>query len=492
MEKSYKPYHILFFILACLILLGLVVYFVPSGKQDVLGYEFRFLSKNKLLKEDQRHKIDVDSLIATVDTTIVEDLSVDSLGTHKPKNYQHTVNELITFNDVGKENFITFFGKLRKLSNKKARILHYGDSQIEGDRVTGFLRQRLQSQFGGYGPGFISAINVYNTISFVQEHSENFKRFTNFGGKELSTKRYGILNSVGRFTPEYFQDSTVLIDSLKVSKGWISIAPGTKTYERTKGYKHVVMHYSDAFVPCLLDIYRNGELIQSDTLIADGKYHKIKVDIQEHPEEIKFEFKAKVSPNILGFSLDGNTGIQVDNIAMRGSSGTFFGKIDQSLAKQIYDEQNVEMFIMQFGGNSIPYIKDTASAERSVNFFKGQLNVIKRLRPDAMILVIGPSDMSTLIDGEYTTYPLLPLVVNLIKKASHEVGGAYFDMYQAMGGKDAMVVWVENGLAAEDYVHFTTEGGKLATQKFYDAFMTVYDRLMKEKEQKVKSENLKK
>lgn len=64
------------------------------------------------------------------------------------------------------------------------------------------------------------------------------------------------------------------------------------------------------------------------------------------------------------------------------------------MAKQIYKEQNVELFIMQFGGNAVPYIKDSTSAQRTVRFFKGQLNTIKKLKPDAAIIVIGPSDMS--------------------------------------------------------------------------------------------------
>ncbi len=33
-----------------------------------------------------------------------------------------------------------------------ARILHFGDSQIEGDRITGDLRDALQRVYGGEGP----------------------------------------------------------------------------------------------------------------------------------------------------------------------------------------------------------------------------------------------------------------------------------------------------------------------------------------------------
>ena len=128
----------------------------------------------------------------------------------------------------------------------------------------------------------------------------------------------------------------------------------------------------------------------------------------------------------------------------------------------------------------MPYVKDSIGSDRAVSYFKGQLQTIKRLKPDAAIIVIGPSDMSTLIEGEYMTYPMLPYYVESMKKATKEIGGAYFDTYAAMGGEDSMVAWVESGLAGTDYIHFTNKGSSIAAQKFYDALMTVYNRLMKE------------
>lgn len=498
MQKSYKPFHIVLFILACLILLGLVTYLVPEGRKTIFGYEFRFLSQNKLLKKQQRHEVNLDSLLVDVDTTLIDEVEVsdtlenDSLD--KPggriKNYQISDGDLLTYSQKGKEKFTAFFKLLNINASDKIRIFHYGDSQIEGDRVTSFLRQRLQTQFGGNGPGFIPAVNVYNTMTYTQTYSENFQRYTNFGGKALAnTKRYGVMNSVGRFTPE-FNDS-IILDSLEVVTAWMEVEPGRSAYSRARNYKNIVLHYSDAFAACALKIWYNDELVVTDSLIADGGYHKYKYVLPALYGKVRFEYSAKKSPNILGYSLEGNSGLQVDNIAMRGSSGTFFGKINQGLAKQIYDEQNVELFIMQFGGNSVPYIMDSAAVFRSTNYFRGQLNVIKRLRPSAMIVVIGPSDMSTLIEEEYRTYPLLPLFVESLRDMTKEIGGAYFDMYAAMGGEDAMVAWVENDLASADYVHFTPKGARIATQKFYDAFMTAHDKLMKVNKYNVSAEKTK-
>ena len=49
----------------------------------------------------------------------------------------------------------SFFEEARKAQKNGTlvRILHYGDSQIEMDRISSVLRQDLQERFGGSGPG---------------------------------------------------------------------------------------------------------------------------------------------------------------------------------------------------------------------------------------------------------------------------------------------------------------------------------------------------
>jgi len=483
MKKSFSPFRVVLFITICLLLLGSVILAVPSGKKNFWGYDFRFLSENKLMKIDTRHKVDVKKIIADVDTTMNE-VPYDSLANKelmgKPGDANFKINDsdLLTYDDQGKLALKLFFLKLEDAAKKKIHILHYGDSQIEGDRMTGFLRQRLQTQFGGNGPGFIPAVNVYNTVAFTEVCSPNFVRYTNFGGERLHlSKNYGILNSVGRFTPEYHRDAQ---DTLPVTTAWVELSPNKYAYSRAKSYNNVYIHYFDCISPCKIRVYQNGNLIVTDSLKTDGEYHVYPLNFPKNPGKLKIEYDAKISPNILAYSLEGDVGVQMDHIGMRGSSGTFFGQINRNLAKTIYKEQNVDLVIMQFGGNSIPYLKDSSSVRNSVNMFRGQLLALKRLRPEAMIIVIGPSDMSTLVEGDYTTYPLLPYYVDYFKRMTKNLGAAYFDLYAAMGGKDSMVAWVNSGLAGADYIHFSNKGASIAAQKFYDALMTAFAKIKNE------------
>ena len=61
---------------------------------------------------------------------------------------------------------------------------------------------------------------------------------------------------------------------------------------------------------------------------------------------------------IHGFMVDGgSTGIQFDNAAMRGCSGTIFTNINSESLRNYYTQNSVPLIIMQFGGNRVPYTK---------------------------------------------------------------------------------------------------------------------------------------
>jgi lysophospholipase L1-like esterase len=162
---------------------------------------------------------------------------------------------------------------------------------------------------------------------------------------------------------------------------------------------------------------------------------------------------------VYGVSLETPTGVIVDNIPMRGCSGTIFTKIDSALLSDFYRETNTRLIILQFGGNMIPQTENPSTISGYVrNTLRQQVRYLRACAPDASILFIGPSDMSTRIDGKMATYPLLPYMDRLLKKMAEEEQVAYWSMYDAMGGENSMVRWVEVGLAGSDYVHFTRAG----------------------------------
>lgn len=483
--KELQPYHVLLYVVGIFAILFPLSFMVKDDKLDLGGLEMRFLSWDNVLvpvkpaeKKDISNIVKVDTLLTApkVDSLKKNNFQTDGkLGAPDGGQLSADAATQMEYNDYGLQALHRLFEKLEAASGgKKVRILHYGDSQIEGDRMTSYIRQRLQSQFGGNGPGTIPAMNVYNTLTFKQRYSDNFKRYTAFGGAKLRSKRYGSMCSAARFTPEY--DSSELAGVTSIKEAFIEIEPSNSAYERAKKYNNVYLYYTSCVKPCKVKVFKGTELIHEDSLIMDGRYHAMKLSFESTPSKLRYEFSAAVSPTIIGFSLEGDYGVQVDNIGMRGSSGTFFGKIDHTTASKMYAEQNVEMVIMQFGGNSVPYLKDSSAVRNFAKNFKGQLYTLKKLRPTATVIVIGPSDMSTSSVNGMVSYRMLPYLVTEMKRVTKETGSCYWDLFAAMGGENSMPSWVEQGLAGKDYIHFTNKGASIASQLFFDAFAAEYVR----------------
>ena len=472
-----------------------VVYFMPNDGLKIGGSKINFLSKDEFLHPKKQVKKDISALVAMVDTTNLEVVDYDSKGNKieeltistNPKRHINTSNgslgapkggemseestSTLHLSDGARASLYKFFSKMDVVATEKTKIhiLHYGDSQIEGDRMTSYIRQRIQNQFGGNGPGLIPAMNVYQTNTYKQTYSPNFMRYTCFGGTKLKNRRYGALGSAARFTDEFY-DSTTINKMNSVQEGWIEIEPSFRAQSRARSYNTVKLFYTSCIKPCVLKVYKNGDLIHEDTLIKDGKYHMLPLTFSSSPGKLKYVFSSAISPTICGFSLEGDYGIQVDNVAMRGCSGTFFGYLDHTSLARMYEDLNSELILLQFGGNSVPFFKDSASVRRYASFFQSQIRTVKRLHPSAAVIVIGPSDMSKFSGGIYESYKFLSYCVAQMKKAAANESAGYWDLYTAMGGANSMPAWVESGLAGKDYIHFSPKGASIASQMFYDAF----------------------
>ena len=74
--------------------------------------------------------------------------------------------------------------------------MYYGDSQIEGDRITSYLRQNLRKGHGGTGPGlFLPLMPVMYTKSVWMRSSSNWKKYNYLSYKsgEISHRDLGPL-----------------------------------------------------------------------------------------------------------------------------------------------------------------------------------------------------------------------------------------------------------------------------------------------------------
>ncbi len=318
--------------------------------------------------------------------------------------------------------------------------------------------------------------------------SDNWKRFSvaRNADKEYYN-RAGIMGNFCRYAPLY-------IDSLGndsvVYSAWIKIKKSNSSYALDRQIRNLKLFYGNNKKPVIIELFDGDKQLHFESALSTDGVKLFSYKFKTQPKDLQIKFTGKDSPDVYGISLEGSRGVNFDNIAIRGSSGTFFGKLKQSAVSKMLTSLNTQMLILEFGGNSVPYIKDQKQADRYGRWFQGQLSLLKNKMPGSTIIVIGPADMSQKKDGNYISYPSIEFVRKAMKDATSNTNCIYWDMFDAMGGENSMPKWVaaKPQLASSDYTHFTTKGAKIVANMFYNALIFEYNEYLKIKDKPKKSE----
>ena len=174
---------------------------------------------------------------------------------------------------------------------------------------------------------------------------------------------------------------------------------------------------------------------------------------------------------------DAAGGVAVDNIPLRGSSGIEFTSIDRASLGDAIRLSDTRLIILQFGGNSMPYLNSEKRITDYMGQLRSQLDYFHSVVPDVKILFIGPSDMCRDSDGRILSYRRLPEVVDSLRTLALGHGDAFWDMFHVMGGSGSMKQWVAHNppLAGPDYIHFTPVGAEIMGRRLADAMLIYYD-----------------
>ena len=150
---------------------------------------------------------------------------------------------------------------------------------------------------------------------------------------------------------------------------------------------------------------------------------------------------------------------------------------------EAYRLMDVGLIILQFGGNSVPYLSNQKSIDAYCKNMGIQIDRLHQCCPNALILFIGPSDMSKRTEeGDLLSYHWLPNVIENLQKAVTAHGAAYWSIYHAMGGQNSMSAWVNQGLGSGDYVHFSQRGADIMGDRLAKAFDNMYHLYLMRKE----------
>ncbi len=391
------------------------------------------------------------------------------------------------------EVFLQGLNELQKTQTGNLRIAYYGDSIIEGDLVSGTLRDRLQETYGGSGVGLVPITSVVNEFRRTISHhfSKNWetRSFMNGAGK-------GQLGVIGyTFIPQghYYTETTV---RSTVSSGSDSLAAAPKVTSRqvknrqsagaiawveyagvdypggSTDFRRIRLFYSKASPTSYVDVSHDGGAKRRFPLSAADGINVLDVSPAAPIRKVRLEFNSNDPINVHGVSFDDINGVYVDNFSVRGYSGLNFDRIPATTLSAIQFALNYDLVIMQYGEN-------VSSPDRTeyTKYKEGMIKAVRHIQyalPGVPILILSAHDRSIRKNGTMVTSPDIPILVNTQAELASETGCAFWNVFEAMGGLGSMPGWVSASpkLARSDYTHFTRAGASKIANLLYDVITT--------------------
>lgn len=457
-----KPYKISIFIFAVIGVLACISAVFPEdnikvGKVDVSFPTLKSMlsaPKSKQVENTQAEKttLKVDSQLLALDS-IHQSVIAPYLKFFEeaPNRIYFPNNDITYFDDL--------YASLDSAKTRPMRIVHYGDSQIEEDRITKELRLELQTRFGGSGVGLLPFVQNISSQTTRQSSTTALTRKMAYGPTSFrSTDRiYGPLLRMDILnTP-----TTTTINAKR------SDPQDNPAYRYTK--VTVLTRPIEKNISLCMSDGRQREVTPSDKQINFSQFiYKDSIT--------SLSVSATGNGYMYGIMLDDTVGVSIDNVPMRGCSGTIFTQTDPTTMRTYFSHTNTKLIIMQFTGNSVPYLSTQKAVTGYISKIRSQIRFMKRQAPNTAIMFIGPSDMLQSKDGIKKSYPLLPYIDQQMQKAVNEEGIAYWSIFQMMGGSGSMQKWSQSqpALAGKDGVHFTRLGAQRTGEQLTEAVMNGY------------------
>ena len=337
-----------------------------------------------------------------------------------------------------------FFAQLRRRSSlgRPVRIAVLGDSFIEGDIFTSSIRSQLQAR---YGVGWLPLTS--ETAGFRRTVRHEFKGW----------KEYNQLHSKGRYPlPSHYYTGSV--------GDWVR-------YTLPKGARpcnEAVIYYK-APSGATLEVSTNSEEATTLELPATETLSACRL-ASGLISSVRFTLTGGASGFVCyGVSLDGASGVSVDNFSIRGNSGLILASLDAELNKAFFAERPYDLIVLQYGLNTIsPKQLDYSGYTKQLG---KAIDHLRATTGRADYLLLGVSDRGVKASGgAVVTMPAALALERAQIRLSADKGVVFWSTREAVGRLGGIGKLASKGWAAKDYTHLSHRGGDELARQFLDAF----------------------
>jgi lysophospholipase L1-like esterase len=359
-----------------------------------------------------------------------------------------------------KGNLKNFYEALYRSERKDpgavTRILHYGDSPTTADLITADVRFLFQKNYGDAGHGFLliskpwawyghRGVTLRGSGWRIDAAHTADHRDGQFGLGAVTFRGGPGANSRVVFQDGSHKDAEV---------HWLSQPDGGTFAVSADGTSLGVV---DTASPVVTPSFR--------TFTVPSGFKEVTLD----------HVTGRV--RLFGWRFSkGQSGVEYSSLGVNGASINILAK---NVGEEHWTEQlrhaAPNLVVINYGTNESVYPKYVDFV-----FEKELVLVVKRVQkavPEASILIMSPMDRGVRTNtGEIETVPALNRLITIEQRVATELGCAFFNTFEAMGGPGTMGRWyqMEPRMVGADLIHPLPAGAKIVGNHLYKSLQDGY------------------
>lgn len=359
-------------------------------------------------------------------------------------------------------NLDSFYEALRRVELRQpdavVRILHYGDSPTTADLITADVRSALQRLFGDAGHGFYLIARPWAWYGHrgLDSEAEGWK-IDPANQSEIRDGLYGL----GGVSFRGHEGSWSRIKLRDAGHNRVEVS----FLRQPRGGAFAVI--SDGGVLGTIDTAGNRVEPGFASFALAGGARKVEIRVTAGNVRLFGFYLEKPAPGLVYSSL--------------GLNGAYVAVPARMFDAKHWAEElkhyQPDLVILNYGTNESVYpafvdqsmVKETKEAARR----------IREAVPGVSVLIMSPMDRGQKgAGGEIITVPVMTRLVSLQEGAAKDLGCAFFNTFQAMGGLGTMAKWyhAEPRLVGGDFIHPMPAGARIVGNLLETALLDGYNR----------------
>ncbi|MBW2733627.1 MAG: hypothetical protein JRH20_14660 [Deltaproteobacteria bacterium] len=384
--------------------------------------------------------------------------------------------------ELTKHSLTRFHRRLLKLERreiKQVRVLHWGDSHVASDVLTGALRSALQARFGDRGPGFVLLGRPWR--SYRHEAARYGVK-----GRWRAERLYGRYSRRRpRPRDDHFGVAGVSVHTTpsQVAHAWLQARRGTLAQAE--------IYYLQQPHGGSMQILVDGRLLRH--VRTAGRKTRVKVlrlALPAKARRVELQSKGDGEVRLYGADLRRrNPGILYDVLGINGARADMQLAWGEATVAMMLRHLSPDLLVFAYGSNEVD--ATSIQTHKLTSNLRQVLARARRAHPAADCVVVGPPDQARRVnlrqslrsgltkerEGAHWRIPQrLTHIVNAYRSAARGSGCAFWDQRAAMGGLGSIFAWrdMEPPLARADHVHFYVRGYQRLAEAFHGALMASY------------------